>query len=41
VIADLYDRIGDPINARRWFASVAEHDDEFADVTARLRTLGR
>jgi tetratricopeptide (TPR) repeat protein len=41
VIADLYDRLGDPISARRWFAAVAEHDDEFADVTARLRTLGR
>jgi tetratricopeptide (TPR) repeat protein len=41
VIADLYDRVGDPISARRWFGAVAEHDGEFADVTARLRALGR
>jgi hypothetical protein len=41
VLADLYDRMGDPINARRWFSAVAEHDDEFADVRDRLRSLGR
>ncbi len=41
VLGDLYDRMGDPISARRWFASVAEYDDEFADVRDRLRSLGR
>ncbi len=41
VLGDLYDRVGDPIAARRWFGAVAEHDDEYADVTARLRGLGR
>lgn len=41
VLGDLYDRIGDPITARRWFAAVADYDDEFADVGSRLRSLGR
>ena len=41
VLADLYDRMGDPISARRWFSTVAEFDDEFADVRDRLRSLGR
>jgi tetratricopeptide (TPR) repeat protein len=41
VLGDLYDRVGDPITARRWFGAVAEHDDEYADVTSRLRGLGR
>ena len=41
VLADLYDRMGDPISARRWFSTVAEFDDEFADVHDRLRSLGR
>lgn len=41
VLGDLYDRVGDPISARRWFASVAEADADFADVEARLRGLGR
>ncbi len=41
VLGDLYDRVGDPIAARRWFAAVAEVDPEFADVDQRLRTLGR
>jgi tetratricopeptide (TPR) repeat protein len=41
VLGDLYDRVGDPIAARRWFGAVAEHDDEYADVTSRLRSLGR
>ncbi len=41
VLADLYDRVGDPIAARRWFTTVAELDPEFADVEHRLRTLGR
>jgi tetratricopeptide (TPR) repeat protein len=41
VLADLYDRVGDPISARRWFATIADHDPDFADVGARLRGLGR
>ena len=41
VLGDLYDRMGDPISARRWFSTVAEFDDEFADVRDRLRSLGR
>jgi hypothetical protein len=41
VLGDLYDRVGDPIAARRWFAAVADYDDDYADVAARLRALGR
>jgi tetratricopeptide (TPR) repeat protein len=41
VLGDLFDRSGDVIKARRYFALVAEHDREFADVSDRLRTLGR
>ena len=41
VLADLYDRLGDPISARRWFTSILEFDDDFADVRDRLRSLGR
>ena len=41
VLGDLYDRIGDPIAARRWFATVADFDDDYADVSSRLRALGR
>ncbi len=41
VLGDLYDRVGDPIAARRWFGAVAEYDDDYADVTSRLRGLGR
>lgn len=41
VLADLHDRVGDPIAARRWFGAVAERDSDFADVSARLRSLGR
>lgn len=41
VLADLYDRTGDPISARRWFSSILEFDDEFGDVRDRLRGLGR
>lgn len=41
VLADLYDRSGDPINARRWFTAVANQDPDFADVTDRLRSVGR
>lgn len=41
VLADLYDRLGDPISARRWFTTILEFDDDFADVRDRLRGLGR
>jgi tetratricopeptide (TPR) repeat protein len=41
VVADLYDRSGDVIKARRYFSMVADADREFADVVERLRTLGR
>ncbi|CAB4364694.1 MAG: hypothetical protein F2681_17760 [Actinobacteria bacterium] len=41
VVADLYDRSGDVIKARRFFSMVLEHDSEFADAADRLRSLGR
>ncbi len=41
VLADLFDRSGDVIKARKYFGLVAQVDPEFADVTERLRTLGR
>ena len=41
VLADLYDRSGEVIKARRYFSLILEVDREFADVTDRLRTLGR
>ncbi len=41
VVGDLFDRSGDPVKARRWFALVAEADADFADVRDRLRALGR
>lgn len=41
VLGDLYDRVGEPIVARRWFGAVADVDAEYADVENRLRTLGR
>jgi hypothetical protein len=41
VLADLYDRAGDTVQAVRWFRAVAEHDRDFVDVTERLRALGR
>jgi tetratricopeptide (TPR) repeat protein len=41
VLGDLYDRVGDPIGARRTFEAIAEHDPEFSDVRQRLRALGR
>lgn len=41
VIADLYDRLGDAITARRWFATIADLDPTFADVDDRLRAIGR
>ncbi len=41
VLADLYDRINDPIRARRWFATIAEHESDYFDVQTRLRHIGR
>lgn len=41
VLADLYDRAGDTMAASRWFTEVARNDPHFADVSERLRALGR
>jgi len=41
VLADLYDRSGEVIKARRYFSLIAEVDREVADVTERLRSIGR
>ncbi|MEN9505662.1 MAG: hypothetical protein RI958_1588 [Actinomycetota bacterium] len=41
VIADLLDRSGEVIEARRYFGFVAQNDSEFADVVQRLASLGR
>jgi tetratricopeptide (TPR) repeat protein len=40
VIADLHDRQGNAILARRFFERVASHDAGFVDVAERLSTLG-
>jgi tetratricopeptide (TPR) repeat protein len=41
VLADLFDRAGDPVRARQYFELVAGHDPGFVDVVDRLRSLGR
>jgi tetratricopeptide (TPR) repeat protein len=41
VLGDLYDRSGDIIHARQLFEAVARHDPHYADVTSRLRNLGK
>jgi len=41
VLADLYDRSGEVIKARRFLQMVLEVDPEFADAAERLRGLGR
>jgi tetratricopeptide (TPR) repeat protein len=41
VLGDLHDRSGDIIKARRFFGMIFEADPQFADVTDRLRGLGR
>lgn len=41
VLGDLYDRLGDPIRARRWFSAIVEHSVDYFDVHDRLRGLGR
>ena len=40
VLADLYDRSGDLINARSIFQRIASNDSNFSDVRDRLATLG-
>lgn len=40
VLADLYDRSGDLINARSIFQRIAANDSNFSDVRDRLSTLG-
>ncbi|MGA1363197.1 MAG: tetratricopeptide repeat protein [Ilumatobacteraceae bacterium] len=40
VIADLHDRSGNVIEARRFFTRVYDHDAGFADVAERLASLG-
>ena len=40
VVADLHDRMGDTLGARRWFTILAQNDPDFADVSDRLRSLG-
>jgi len=41
VLADLYDRLGEPTRAREVFGWVAAVDSEMADVVERLAELGR
>ena len=41
VLADLYDRSGDIVEARKFFGLVAQNDRDFADVVQRLAGLGR
>jgi tetratricopeptide (TPR) repeat protein len=40
VLADLYDRSGDLINARTIFQKIASNDSNFSDIRDRLATLG-
>jgi len=40
VLADLYDRSGDLINARSIFQRIAANDPNFSDIRDRLATLG-
>lgn len=39
VAGDLAERDGDAAAARRWFAAIGEHDDDFHDVPDRLAAL--
>ncbi len=41
VLADLYDRAGDPVSASRWFREIGAREPGFADVRDRIRSLGR
>lgn len=40
VLADLYDRSGDVINAREWFKKIAHNDPDFSDIRDRLAAIG-
>ena len=40
VLADVYDRLGDVVGARRVFEAILSIDTHFADVPERLSTLG-
>lgn len=40
VLADLYDRAGDPVTAKKFFAKVVQHDAKYFDVAVRLASLG-
>ena len=40
-LADLYDRAGAVVEARRWFTQIAAVDRGFVDVAERLAALGR
>jgi len=40
VLADLYDRSGDVINAREWFKKIAHNDPDFSDIRDRLTAIG-
>ena len=40
VIADIYDKQGNVIQARQFFERIALHDRQFVDVAERLATLG-
>jgi hypothetical protein len=40
VLADLYERAGEVARARELFERIRAADPDFADVRARLRTLG-
>jgi tetratricopeptide (TPR) repeat protein len=40
VVGDLHDRLGNVIEARRFFERVATHEPGFADVVERLAALG-
>lgn len=41
VLGDLHDRAGNTLEATRWFERVSQHDNDFVDVSQRLRSLGR
>jgi len=40
VLADIHDKLGDVIAARRVFGRILQHDADFADVAERLAVLG-
>lgn len=40
VLADIHDRLGDIVAARKVFTRILQHDADFADVAERLSVLG-